>query len=67
MLEHSEEKLRSTSEANLNAKIHLACKQKEVPRCRPMKATTTTCLLHTTGVHNTKKYRLFLQRTVEAL
>ena len=53
------------TEANLNAKIHLAHKQEEVRRCRLMKTTTTTCLLHITGVHNTDHCRLFLQRTVK--
>ena len=65
MLEYNEHKLKSTSEPNLNGKIHLAHKQEDVRGCRPKEATTTTCLLHGTGVHNTEDYRLFLQKTVK--
>ena len=65
MLEYNQDKLESTSEANLNAKIHLARKQGEVRGCRSMKATATTCLLHSTGVHNTEDCRSFSQRTVK--
>ena len=65
MLEYNEVKLESTSEANLHAKVHLARKQEEVRGCRPMEATTTTCSLHSTGVHNAEDCRLFLRRTVK--
>ena len=64
ILEYNEDELDSTSEPNLNAKINLARKQDKDRGCRPIKTTTTTCLLHSTGVHNTEDCRLFLQRTV---
>ena len=62
MLEYNEDKLESTSEPNLNAEINLARKQEEIRGCRPM-TTITTCLFHSTGVHNTEDCRLFLQIT----
>ena len=66
MLEYNEDKLESTSEQNLRAKIHLARKQEEVRGTGTMQKATTTCLLHSTGVHKTEEdCRLFLRNTVK--
>ena len=65
MLEYNEDKLESTSEQNLRAKFHLARKQEEVRGTRTKQKATTTCLLHSTGVHKTEDCRLFLRNTVK--
>ena len=65
MLEYNEDKLESTSEPSLTAKIHLARKQEEVRGTETIQKATTTCLLHSTGVHKTEDCRLFLQKTVK--
>ena len=64
MLEDNEDKLESTSEPNIYAKISLADKQGEDRGCRQLK-TSTTCLLHSTGVRNTEDCPLFLRGTVK--
>ena len=65
MLEYNEDKLDSTSKPNLTAKPQLARKQEEVRGTGTMQKATTTCLLHSTGVHKTEDCRLFLQKTVK--
>ena len=64
MLEDNEDKLESTSEPNIYAKNSLADKQGEDRGCRQLK-TSTTCLLHSTGVRNTEDCPLFLRGTVK--